>query len=122
MAAVEFEACRKVSQEELMKLPPNMRKPSDCPRERHPVRVEFRVDDLLVVDLTAPPTGLSSDGKSTVYRRLPVSSGEHLLSIGMVDSGRTEGFDYQLEARVSLDPQQHVVVEFDHDLQTFLIR
>jgi quinol-cytochrome oxidoreductase complex cytochrome b subunit/coenzyme F420-reducing hydrogenase delta subunit len=121
-AGQRIEECRKVSQEELMKLPPNMRKPSDCPRERHPVRVEFRVDDLLVVDLTAPPTGLSSDGKSTVYRRLPISSGEHLLSIGMVDSGRADGFDYQMEARVSLDPQQHIVVEFDHDLQTFLIR
>ena len=36
-AAERVEACRRLSQEELQSLPPNMRKPDDCPRERHPV-------------------------------------------------------------------------------------
>jgi len=39
--------CRTFSQEELNKLPPNMRKPADCPRERHPVRVELRSGQYL---------------------------------------------------------------------------
>jgi hypothetical protein len=30
--------CRKLSAEELAKLPPNMRAPTVCPRERSPVR------------------------------------------------------------------------------------
>jgi len=30
-------ACVKYSQEDLLKLPPNMRKPMDCPRERSPI-------------------------------------------------------------------------------------
>lgn len=30
--------CRRLSREEMLALPPNMRKREDCPRERHPVR------------------------------------------------------------------------------------
>ena len=33
------EPCRKLSYEELAELPPNMRKPEECPRERSPVTI-----------------------------------------------------------------------------------
>jgi hypothetical protein len=36
------EPCRMLSQEELNKLPPNMRKIDDCPRERSPVTIGWR--------------------------------------------------------------------------------
>ena len=35
------EPCRKLSYDELAKLPPNMRKPEDCPRERSQVTIEI---------------------------------------------------------------------------------
>lgn len=38
------EACRRLSQEELNELPPNMRKIEDCPRERSPVTIEALLD------------------------------------------------------------------------------
>ena len=47
-AAERIAACRRLTQEELNELPPNMRKPDECPRERHQVQVEMRVDDRLV--------------------------------------------------------------------------
>ena len=37
-------ACRKATPEELAALPPNMRRPEICPRERPPIRVEFDID------------------------------------------------------------------------------
>ena len=40
----------------------------------------------------------------------------------MSDSGREEGFDYELEGRVVLRAEQHVVVEFDGDRKVFVIR
>ena len=52
--------CRVLSQEELNKLPPNMRKPSDCPRERHPVRVEIRSGGNTLYHDTLAPSGIWS--------------------------------------------------------------
>ncbi len=36
--------CRRRTQEELAALPPNMRNPLDCPRERSPVTVQLALD------------------------------------------------------------------------------
>jgi len=114
--------CHRFSQEELAKLPPNMRKPADCPRERRPVAVVFQVDDAIVYRHTSPPSGIWNDGESTIYARFPISQGEHVLHIGMIDSGRERGFDYELERRLVLRAEQHVVVEFDGDRKVFVIR
>ena len=40
------EACHKLSQEELMKLAPNMRLPTNCPRERSPLNLELYLDGM----------------------------------------------------------------------------
>ncbi len=121
-AGKRVEDCHRLTQDELNQLPPNMRKPMDCPRERKPVRVEFRVDGTSLYQASLPPSGIWSDGESTVYARFPVTAGKHVLFVGMNDSGTDTGFDYQLEANVKLVPQQHVVVEFDHDRQVFVFR
>jgi len=114
--------CRRLSQAELDRLPPNMRNPSECPRERHPVRVEFSVDGSLVWRQEVPPSGIWNDGESTVYQRLPVAAGMHVLAVGMSDSGRATGFDFTVERSMSLEGGQHVVVEFDPVQQKFVFR
>ena len=48
------ERCRQLSPEELQKLPPNMRKPMDCPRERSPVVVELLMDGEMLLEVTFP--------------------------------------------------------------------
>lgn len=53
--------CKKISQEELLKLPPNMRKPMDCSRERSPIIIKLLLDDNVIYDKTLPPLGLYSD-------------------------------------------------------------
>ncbi|MDP1535219.1 MAG: hypothetical protein Q8L92_16710 [Rubrivivax sp.] len=104
--------CRAQSAEELAKLPPNMRAPLICPRERSPVTVELEVDGQLVHRQVALPSGLSRDGSSVVYHRLQVAAGEHRLAVRLKDDDREPGFAHQREASVALRPAQILVIDF----------
>lgn len=121
-AGQRLEECRTLTQEELNKLPPNMRTASDCPRERFPVKVLFSADDEILFNQSMSPSGLWKDGASTIYKRLELPSGEHTFFIGMSDSGREEGFDFTGQAEMTLSKGQHVVVEFDALQNTFIFR
>ena len=121
-AGQRVEECRERSQEELNKLPPNMRKPSDCPRERHPVQVMFRADDQVLYEQSLAPSGVWKDGESTVYYRIELPAGSHELFIAMSDSGRENGFDYSGQTEFTLIAGQHVVVEFNHLQKSFSFR
>ncbi len=113
--------CRQLSQEELNKLPPNMRKPADCPRERHPVRIELRLGSDVLYSETMPPSGIWADGKSSIYQRIEVQSGTHELFVGMNDSGSAD-FNYSKSETINLRPGQNLVIQFDTEAQQFLIR
>lgn len=121
-AGQRVEECRKLSQEELNTLPPNMRKPSSCERERRPVSVSFSVDGETIYQQSLAPSGLWSDGESVIYDRIEIPAGSHELYIGMSDSDRSEGFDYEGQATISFTKGQHVVVEFDHRQQAFIFK
>lgn len=105
--------CEALSAEELAALPPNMRAPMRCPRQRVPLTVEIDIDGALAHRETVPPSGLSGDGPASVYRRLVIPAGVHRLSVRLRDSVRTEGFDYEHSATVDLAPAQILVVDFD---------
>jgi quinol-cytochrome oxidoreductase complex cytochrome b subunit len=111
--------CRKFTQEELNELPPNMRRPSDCPREKHPIRVEFSMDGVVIYAETLQPSGIWNDGSATVYARFAVPAGTRNLAIGMDDSGNADAFDYYLEQQVRLVPGQHLAISFDPLMQNF---
>lgn len=114
--------CRTLTQEELNELPPNMRKPMDCPRERHPVRVELRSgDDVLYKDLLAP-SGFWADGKANVYRRIVVPAGNHDIFVGMNDGDNDDGFAFQSQASIDIQAGRNVVIRFDQQSQRFLIQ
>ena len=51
--------CRRLDPDELAKLPPNMRAPMQCPRERSPVTVELDIDGTPAARVAAQPSGLS---------------------------------------------------------------
>ena len=113
--------CRTRTQEELNKLAPNMRKPSECPRERHPIYIALRSDERLIFEQTLKPSGLWSDGKSNVYRRTKVDAGEYRIFVGMNDSGANDRFDYELSRQLTIEPGQNVVIRFDDLHGTFVI-
>ena len=105
--------CQRVSPEELAKLPPNMRAPLRCPRERSPITVELDVDGATVLRHVAQPSGLSRDGASAVYHRMQVPAGTHQLAVRLKDDVRASGFGFTREATVTLKPAQILVIDFD---------
>jgi hypothetical protein len=106
-------ACRQLTPAELAKLPPNMRAPMQCPRERVPVVVELDIDGQPAARHTAAPSGLSKDGASTVYHRVQVAAGSHRIAVRMKDSPGGGGFDHVREATVTLAPAHILVIDFD---------
>ncbi|HQX33516.1 hypothetical protein [Dokdonella sp.] len=105
--------CVELTPEELAKLPPNMRAPVSCPRERSPLTVEIDVDGELAYRQVAQPSGLSSDGAAVVYHRIEVPAGAHAIEVRMKDDARSEGFDYTRSETVTLAPAEILVVDFD---------
>lgn len=104
--------CRPMTAEELGRLPPNMRAPMKCPRERSPVAVELDIGGKTVLRELAQPSGLSKDGASAVYHRLTVGAGEQHIAVRMNDDARQPGFTHQHESTVTLSPAQVLVIDF----------
>lgn len=110
-----LQACHTLSAEELAKLPPNMRAPLSCPRERAPIVVEVDVDGVLALREVAEPAGLSRDGAASVYRRMETAAGVHRIDVRFRDSARASGFDFERSATLALQPAQILVIDFDHE-------
>lgn len=104
--------CRAYTPEELAKLPPNMRQPMKCERERSPVAIEVDLDGATIYRQVAPPAGLSRDGASSVYHRLAIPAGEHRITVRLRDSTRP-AFDYTRDTTVHLREAQVLVIDFD---------
>lgn len=119
-AGAHIEECRQLTQEELNLLPPNMRRPVDCPRERLPLLIEVELDGELIYRDELTPAGLANDGASTAYKKFPVDAGQHHLTARLRDSRRTEGFDHEKSADITLAPQQNFVIDFRPELGGFL--
>lgn len=114
--------CRERTPEELAKLPPNMRKKLDCPRERVPLVLELDLDGQPLSRLTLPPGGLSKDGPSRLYERYSVPAGRHALAIRMRDSGRPDGFDYEKSFDVNLAAGRSLAIDFRAEAGGFVVR
>ena len=121
-AGAHIQECRKLSQEELDRLPPNMRRPMECPRGRVALLVELELDGKLLYRDTLPPSGLSGDGGSTAYMTFPVTAGTHHLVARLRDSRRADGFDYEQEDTLILTPQQNFVIDFRPEHGGFLFQ
>ena len=108
------EPCRRLTQEELNELAPNMRRLEECPRERSPVMIEALLDGELVYRDVLDPPGLFDDGGVDVYFSTKIPAGEHLLTLRMNDSVRVEGFNHTAEQRVTVAPAEVLLVGFDN--------
>lgn len=118
-AGAPVRPCRRRTQEELARLAPNMRKPTDCPRERVALLVEVEVNGERVYREHLAPTGLHGDGSSTAYSRFPVEPGRHRLTARLRDTPRETGFDHEREWEVELRPGQSLVIDFQAETGGF---
>jgi hypothetical protein len=114
--------CRQRSAEELAKMPPQMRAPLDCPRERSPVVVRVELDGEAVIDESFVPAGLNRDGASAGYRRLPIPAGRHTVRARLNDDIRNPGFPYERSAELEVKPGQIVLIDFNPAQGGLLIR
>ena len=115
------EECRMLSQEELMKLPPNMRKLDDCPRERSPIIIEATLDGESIYSKTMLPPGIFNDGGVNIFYSSKVPAGKHKFEIKMDDSVRKQGFNHAFEQDINIKPRQILLVEFE-PLTGFVIK
>ncbi len=114
--------CRRLTPEEIAKLPANMRKTQDCLRGRRALYVELDIGDRPAYRAALPPTGLGGDGPSRAYQKFVVAAGEYDVRVRMRDTARTEGFDHQAERHVVIAPEQLLVVDFRSDTKEFVFR
>jgi len=114
--------CRRLTPEELAKLPPNMRKPMDCPRGRRPLYVELDVGSQVAFRAKLVPTGIAGDGHSRAYERFVLPAGEYDVAVRLRDTPRTEGFDYERAGRITLHPDQMFVIDFHAESGGFVFR
>jgi hypothetical protein len=116
--------CRRLTPEELAKLPPNMRRPRECPRGRVPLRLELAVDGELLIGEDLVPTGLFGDGPARIYRRLAVSPGQHRIEARLWDGRARAGAkpDYLRVVEVDLAPRRNLAVDFRADTGGFIFR
>ena len=112
--------CRKPTAEETANTAPNMRRRLICPRERLPLLVEIELSNSLVYSEILQPIGIARDGAAQAHSRIAVAPGEHRIVARMRDSDRPEGFDYEAETTVRLEPRENYVINFRSESGGFL--
>ena len=83
-----------------------------CPRERSPLRLELAVDGEILYSAKVAPSGLHNDGISSMYEWFEIPAGPHHLQIRMNDDVNVEGFNWQFEQDINLEPAQVMVASF----------
>lgn len=94
-----------------------------CPRERVPVHLNIVIDDNPPVQQSFMPAGISNDGLTYVTYELEIPTGNHRVSINMVDSkvpSRSRGISFYKEVNVS--ENEIVFIDFNEKLGKFYIR
>lgn len=114
--------CRRLTPEEIQKLPPNMRRVQECPRGRRPLYVELDLGGQRIFQASLPPTGIAGDGPSKVYERFVVPAGHYDVAVRMRDTPRTEGFDHERRGAITLAADQMFVIDFRSETGEFVFR
>lgn len=115
-------SCRDLSDEEMAKLPANMRRREVCERRRLPLLLEMDIDGATVLAEVLPPGGIAGDAASNLHRRIPVPAGPHEIALRLRDSDRAEGFDHTARRSVDLSPAQNLAIDFRADDGGFRLR
>ncbi len=114
------EKCRRLTPQEIAKLPPSERRPNTCKRERVPIRIALLIDGEEVYDAVVEPAGLSRDGPGRIYEKFIVPAGTHEITARLRDTPKSEGFDYEKKANVELKPYQNLAIDFSVDEGGFI--
>lgn len=114
--------CRRLTPEEIAKLPPNMRRVQDCPRVRRSIYVELDIDGRRIYAADLKPTGIAGDGPSRVYQRFVMPAGKYDVAVRMRDTARADGFDHERRGIVDFAPSQMFVIDYRPESGEFIFR
>lgn len=100
----------------------DMQKLADCPRERHPVFVEVRVDGKTVISRPYTPAGLKKDMASYIYAELGLAPGAHRVEASVYTGGAISGEpDSRIDAIAQAAPRAILLIRFDHKDNTLVL-
>mgnify|MGYP001811622592 CR=1 FL=1 len=111
--------CRQRTPEEMANLPPNMRAPMVCPRERSPLLLELDLGGERVFSELLPPSGLHGDGRAAIYRRLTVPAGHTEIEVRMKNDVRSSSFHFESRYAGVIEPAQVLVIDFNEQAGRF---
>lgn len=104
--------CTPIDTAENSKQPVNMQRTEICPRERSPLQLELILDGDTLYRATIPASGLHNDGVSSMYRRFDIPAGAHQVQLLMNDDQAVDGYTWQLQQDIQLEPAQVMVASF----------
>ena len=114
--------CVILTPDEIAKLPPNMRQPQKCERERLPLTLELDVDGETALAVQAPPSGLWGDGPASIYKRFELPPGTYRITARMRATARPEGWDYTHIEDVQVEAGRYLTITFAGDHGGFNFR
>ena len=105
-------ACAPINATDQSNRPVNMQLAEICPRERSPLQLELVLDGNTLYRASVAASGLHNDGVASMYRRFNVPAGSHHLQLRMNDDVEVDGYTWQLEQDIQLQPAQVMVASF----------
>lgn len=125
------EQCRRLTPEELERLPAHMREEESCEGRVLPYRLQLSIDGALAVDELVQAAGARHDRPLYVYRELPLQTGTHAIAVvfareGAIPPGKREGNDatparLALDTTVALLPRRVLLVTYDDDARRLVL-
>ncbi len=125
------ETCRRLSPEELARIPAHMRREEECVGHILPYRLEVTLDDSLATRDSVASKGARADRPLYVFQEFPVAPGRHRLSVtfarlGAIPAGQEEHGALperlELDAEVTLGPRQIALVTYDEERRKLVLK
>ncbi|MEK6726247.1 MAG: hydrogenase iron-sulfur subunit [Deltaproteobacteria bacterium] len=113
---------KKLTPEELMKLPPHMRGRSAKSGKRYPVYAEVEIDGEKIISNSYTAGGLKAEGSAYAYEKIIVTPGIHKVKIQMSDTDSRDQFDYTYEQELEFKPSRQICIDFSNATKSFFIR
>jgi len=105
--------CEVLTSEQLKKLPPNMQRPMNCPREKSAVKLKLLIDNEIKHQATISPSGIHSDGNLARYEVFTLEAGtRHVYATATSETHEGE-FVEVFDEEVVFNEDKIVVLQLD---------
>ncbi len=108
-----LEEARRLTDEELERLPVHMRAETGSGGSRAPVRLRLSIDGDVLLEREYRPRGLRRDGPSTALENLELPEGTYRVHVRINDTADPDAWPFEWEETFELSPGDRRVVLFD---------